>query len=126
VDGGSLPTAQTLIEKALSGSVHLRRWAALELWLQGTMFAALVERKAELAHQRLEEARRVPQGDANYRKLAEAAVTLNDGHSDAARGLLDEWLMLAKTSAGARYEVGNHWAIDLLRERLQPQGGPSQ
>jgi hypothetical protein len=123
VDRNDPSTAATLIERGLSGRVPLHGWAGRELWLQGAMFASLVQGDRELARRRLTRALELEAAKrSGYANLAEAAVVLAEGQADSARALLADWLTLAKDPAvAAHLEVGNHWALELLHERLRSE-----
>ncbi|MBK9517691.1 MAG: hypothetical protein IPO09_10115 [Anaeromyxobacter sp.] len=120
VDGGDNTLAASLIERGLNDQVSRDGWAGRELWLQGAMFAALVQGDRGLARLRLSKAEQ--QGAAkmeDYASLAKAAVALAEGQLDAARGFQAAWLELAKNpKVAAHIAVGNHWALDLLHARL--------
>lgn len=58
-------------------------------------------------------------GWREYPLLAESAVLLSEGDEQLARKRLVEW-KVAMSSGGGRFAaVGNHWALDILTERLQ-------
>ena len=117
VDGGSSAEAGSIIDRALASNGRYGGWVEPELWLQGAMFASLVNRDPALARRRLTEGERFFKGHPSaYTKLARAAVLLAEGDTAGAGGNLREWLDLANRNR--HIDVGNHWAVDALKQAL--------
>jgi hypothetical protein len=119
LDRAEFDTARGLLARLTGGAADFSGPVRMELALQEALLQALALNDPLAARSAWARAGAPPPALPFYARLSEAAVLLAEGRRDEASHALDAWERGA-TGSGVRaqLEVGNLWALELLRERL--------
>jgi hypothetical protein len=119
VDGPHREGAVSILEPLLAPEASDPDFVRREAHLQRSLLAALLENDPRTARRHLVEAG-VPGPKPAYPKLAEAAVLLAEGRQQEAARAVETWDAAVRESDDpAAVLVGNHWARDIVAERLR-------